>query len=69
MGPGLTLKEEDSLFLEAGNSTASSTTSLETQLFGPMKARLSYNVEYESDAPGRPRKLDTITRATFVYAR
>ena len=69
IGPGLTLKEEDSLFLEAGNSTASSTTSLETQLFGPMKARLSYNVEYESDAPGRPRKLDTISRATFVYSR
>jgi putative salt-induced outer membrane protein len=69
LAANLTLSSEETFYFERGNTSASSTTALDTRLFGPLKARLSYNVEYESDAPGRQRKLDTISRASLVYSR
>jgi putative salt-induced outer membrane protein len=37
-------------------------------LFGPLKGRLSYNVQYERDAPEGQKRTDTVSRASLVYA-
>ncbi|MBP8231681.1 MAG: DUF481 domain-containing protein [Rhizorhabdus sp.] len=66
--PRLTLAQEVALYVEKDNSTATSTTSIETLLFGPLKGRLSYNVQYERDAPEGQKRTDTVSRASLVYA-
>ena len=68
LSPTLAFTQDAAIFFEARDTTASATTSLDTKLIGALKARLSYNVQYEQDAPdGRP-SLDTISRATLVYS-
>ncbi|MES2498020.1 MAG: DUF481 domain-containing protein [Pseudomonadota bacterium] len=66
--PRLTLAQELAVYVEQENSTATSTTSIETLLFGPLKARLSYNVQYERDAPPDQKRMDTVSRASLVYS-
>ena len=56
------------MFVEAGDTTASSTSAIDTRLIGRLKAKLSYNVQYEQDAVAGQKSLDTVGRATLVYA-
>jgi putative salt-induced outer membrane protein len=65
--PRLTISEEAALYLQRGDTTAKSLTALETRLFGPLKARLSYEAQYESAAPDRQKDLDTTSRVSLVY--
>lgn len=65
--PTLTLSEDAALFVEAKDTTATATSALESTLIGAVKARLSFNIQYEQDAPDTVHKLDTVTRATLVY--
>lgn len=54
-------------YVQSGNSTLSSTTSLEATLIGNLAARASYAVEYNSEPINKTFKTDTITRFTLVY--
>lgn len=54
-------------FIEGGSSSILSTTAVTAQLIGALSARLSFNVQYESDPPAGDKHTDTITRATLVY--
>jgi putative salt-induced outer membrane protein len=66
--PTLELKQASALFLEPGNRNATTMTSFDAQVLGPLKARFSYDVRYE-DQPGQSgRHLDTLSRATLVYS-
>jgi len=64
----LTVAQELAVYVEKENTTATSTTSIETLLFGPLKGRLSYNVQYERDAPADQKRTDTVSRASLVYS-
>ncbi|UAK26210.1 DUF481 domain-containing protein [Sphingomonas nostoxanthinifaciens] len=66
--PTLVFSQDAALFFEARDTTASATTSLDTKLIGALKARLSYNVQFEQNAPQGGHELDTISRATLVYS-
>jgi len=66
--PRLTVAQDMAVYLERGNTTAKSTTAVDTKLFGPLKARLSYNIQYERDAPAGQREVDTTSRASLVYS-
>jgi putative salt-induced outer membrane protein len=66
--PTLQLSQDASVFVEQRDTTASATSSVDTKLIGNLKARLSYNIQYEQDAPTGRNELDTISRATLVYA-
>jgi len=66
--PRVTLAQELAVYVEKANTTAASTTSIETLLFGPLKGRLSYNVQYERDAPPDQKRTDTVSRASLVYS-
>ncbi len=62
------ITEVSAVFFEADNANITSTTSLDTKLFGPLKARLSYNLTYEKDTPIAAKSFDTITTASLVYS-
>ena len=68
LSPTLNFSQDASVFLEDGDKTASATSAIDTRLIGKLKARLSYNLQYEQDAIEGRNSLDTIGRATLVYA-
>ncbi|HWL46892.1 MAG TPA: DUF481 domain-containing protein [Sphingomonadaceae bacterium] len=68
ISPTLDFSQNAAVYLEAGNSNAVATTSLDTKLIGALKARFSYNLTYERNAPSERDSLDTLTRATLVYS-
>lgn len=65
--PTLKLSQQTAVFLEADASSAVATTSLDTKLIGNLKARLSYNVQYEGNTPLGTDALNTQSRVTFLY--
>ncbi|MFD1950718.1 YdiY family protein [Sphingomonas arantia] len=65
--PKLVLTQNASVYLEPDNRSATSSTALDTTIIGSLKARFSYNVQYERAAPTRNRSVDTLGRATLVY--
>jgi putative salt-induced outer membrane protein len=67
ISPTLTFRQDASLFFEGDDATASSATALETKLLGALKAKFSYNLQFERETPTTSRQLDTVTRATLVY--
>ncbi|WP_420140625.1 DUF481 domain-containing protein [Sphingomonas sp.] len=68
LSPTLSLTQDAAIFVEVNDTTAASTTAIDTRLIGALKARFSYNVQYEQDGGTRGNKLDTVTRATLVYS-
>jgi putative salt-induced outer membrane protein len=66
--PTLALTQDAAVFLEPSDTTATSTTAIDTRLIGALKARFSYNIQYEQDGSSGGNQLDTITRATLVYS-
>jgi len=68
VSPTLQFTQTGSLYLEHGDSNVNSVTALDTKLIGALKARLSYNIQYEKDAPVGTRTLNTQSRATLVYS-
>lgn len=67
ISPTLTFRQDASFFFEGDDATASSATALETKLIGALKAKFSYNLQFERETPTTSRQLDTVTRATLVY--
>ncbi len=63
----LRLTQDLSAYIEADNSTFTSTAGLEAKLIGALSARLSYSREHETDPPLGVEKTDKISRATLVY--
>lgn len=68
IAPTAKLTQSSAIFVESGNTNANSAIALDTKLFGPLKTRLSYNVQYERDAPVGRKSVDTLGRATIVYS-
>src|SRR5205085_1465796 len=66
LSPTLSFNQDAAIFVEAGDTTATSTSAIDTRLIGKLKARLSYNLQYEQDNQGSRNQLDTIGRATLV---
>ena len=68
LSPTLNFSQDAALLVESGDTTATSTSAIDTRLLGRLKAKLSYNVQYEQDAAPGQKSLDTTGRATLVYA-
>ena len=64
----ITMAQEAALYADGRQTSARSVTSVETLLFGPLKGRLSYNLQYERDARASRSDLDAITRASLLYS-
>jgi putative salt-induced outer membrane protein len=65
--PGVTLTQTASAFIDSGSNTFASATGLETQIIGALSARLSYNLQYESEPVLGRVSTDTQSRVTLVY--
>jgi putative salt-induced outer membrane protein len=65
--PTLSFTQKAAVFLEGGDGNVIANTNLDTKLIGNLKARFSYNVQYERNPPIGTSELNTQTRATFVY--
>ena len=68
ISPTLNLSQDAAVYLEEGDRNATSTTTLETRLIGRLKARMSYDVQYEEGNVDGRKPLDTTSRATMVYS-
>jgi len=65
---GFTVSEDASIVSSDGNTTLISTSALTTKLTSFISARMSFNIQSETDPlPGR-RATDTATRASLVYS-
>jgi putative salt-induced outer membrane protein len=67
VSPTLKLSQQTAIFLERKASNAVATTALDTKLIGNLKARLSYNIQYEGNSPLGTDALNTQSRVTFLY--
>lgn len=65
--PNTQFSQITSAYLEGGSSSILSSTALTAGLGGAFSARMSFNVQYESDPPVGDKHTDTVTRATLVY--
>ncbi|WP_187335909.1 DUF481 domain-containing protein [Novosphingopyxis iocasae] len=64
---GVTLTQHAETFVAAQNSTFASTTALDTSILGPLKARFSYTLDYQTQPPVGAVDLNTLSRASLVY--
>jgi putative salt-induced outer membrane protein len=64
----LTVAQTLESFAERGRLNTQSVTSLDTRLFGPLRARLSYNLQYERDEPRQRTNFQTTSRASLLYS-
>lgn len=65
--PTLGFTQKTAVFIEGGDGNIIANTGLDTKLIGNLKARFSYNIQYERNPPAGTAELNTQTRATFVY--
>jgi len=68
IAPTLQLTQNSALYVESGDTSASALTALDTTLLGALKARFSYNIQYERNAPTGVKPVDTLSRATLIYS-
>ncbi|KQN94419.1 hypothetical protein ASE95_00685 [Sphingomonas sp. Leaf231] len=64
---GLVVTQSASGYRERYNSTVRSVSAIEAKLLGPLSARLSYTLQYESEPPNGRVTTDTTSRAALVY--
>jgi putative salt-induced outer membrane protein len=64
---GLVVTQSASGYWERYNSTVRSVSAIEAKLLGPLSARLSYTLQYESEPPDGRVTTDTTSRAALVY--
>jgi len=63
----LNFTQDASAFVEADNSTFTSTSAIEGAMSKAIKARLSYTVEHDTNPPPGALGTDTLSRATLVF--
>ena len=68
LSPAISPSQVASAYVQHFNSTVSSTTALNAKLVGPLAAKLSYAVQYESMPPVGRVGTDTTSRASLVYS-
>ncbi|QIG81937.1 DUF481 domain-containing protein [Sphingosinithalassobacter tenebrarum] len=66
LSPSIHFRQNASAYVQTANSTLSSETSFSFRVLGPLSAKLSYNLQYESDPASNRESTDTTTRAGLV---
>lgn len=68
LSKAVTFSQAASAYVQHFNSTVTGTTALNAKLIGPLAAKLSYTVQYESMPPVGRVGTDTTSRASLVYS-
>jgi putative salt-induced outer membrane protein len=66
--PTLSLTQKTAVYVEGGDRNVVANAGLDTKLIGNLKARFSYDLQYERNPPLGASALNTQSRATFVYS-
>ena len=64
----MALSEAASYFYDGSNNSFQSLTALDAKINGALTARLSYQLNTESNPPAGRRKSDKVSRVTLVYS-
>ena len=64
----ISVTQAASVYFQKINSTVSSVSAINAKLFGPLSAKLSYAVQYESAPPIGRVSTDTSSTASIVYS-
>lgn len=64
----VSISQDASAYLQRYNSTVTSATALNAKLIGPLAAKFSYSVQYESMPAAGRVSTDTTSRAALVYS-
>lgn len=67
ISPTLTFTEAADVLVDSTNKTLTSLSAIDAKLGGAFSARLSYQLNHETDPPAGVGKTDTISRLTLVY--
>jgi len=65
--PATVFSEDAGIYVGGRDNTYSSTTAITTKIFGDLSARLSFNLNIESNPPPGIENTSTISRFTLVY--
>lgn len=68
LSKAVSLSQDASAYVQRSNSTVTGTTALNAKLIGPLAAKFSYSVQYESMPPIGRVGTDTTSRAALVYS-
>ena len=68
ISPTLEFKQNSSVYYEPGDTSATALSVVDARLIGPLKARFSYDIRYESGVPVGAKSVNTQSRATLVYS-
>ncbi len=67
ISPAITFNQDLSAYVQSGNSSYNSLSAFNAKLNDKLTARLSYQVDYETDPPVGLKKTDTLSRATLIF--
>lgn len=67
IAPSLTFNQDAAIYVDSLNSTINGTSALNAKVYGPLSARLSYNVQFESAPPTGRETTDRLSRVSLVY--
>jgi putative salt-induced outer membrane protein len=65
--PSITFTEDASAYIQSGNSSYSSVTGLNAKLSDAITARLSHQLDHETNPPAGLKKTDSLSRVTIIY--
>lgn len=65
--PTVLFTQNTAAIIQSGSDSIIAQTALTAKLLGALSARMSFNVQYESEPPLGDKKTDTVTRLTLVY--
>lgn len=65
--PALTLRQNASAYIESDVASITALTALDARIVSRLSARLSYNVQYETDSIFTVEGLDTLSKVTLIY--
>lgn len=67
ISPAITFNQDLSAYIQSGNSSYNSLSALNAKLSDKLTARLSYQVDHETNPPAGLEKTDTLSRATLIF--
>jgi putative salt-induced outer membrane protein len=67
LNPQLTVRQTASGYIESSNGSANALTALDARIIAKLSARLSYNIQYESENRLTNERLDTLSKVTLIY--
>ncbi|MEP2103274.1 MAG: DUF481 domain-containing protein [Parasphingorhabdus sp.] len=67
ISPAITFNQDLSAYIQSGNNSYNSLSALNAKLSDKLTARLSYQIDHETNPPLGLKKTDTLSRATLIF--